>query len=229
MDGETEGTKTVTVADLQAQLETLRLEAAELRGKLSAAPAPKVEDVREFSRAELDEQVTLGKITQAQADQIIDNQVDRRIDKRVGEKVDAKSINDRLDAEIDEYAGLKPDIRKNGSPDRDRVAEEFKYLVQNGSPETKATELAALRAVFGPLSRLKAAAAAGEGRRETHKEGSGGAGSEEPGTRTDGAPKGLTARQRDHYQKSIDKGLYRDWAAVAEEVNFDPTQRKKKA
>lgn len=228
-DGDDGETAPDPIEELRAQLAQRDLEMAELRGRLSAQTAtPPPAPVKVWTRAELENQVALGQMTEEAASQVYEAQIQRRVDETVKSTVDVRSLVDRLDAELTEYETLRPDVLKAGSADRQRVAAEYQYLTRNGSPETKATELAALRAVFGPIAKLKAASAA-TSRRETHQEGgSGDGGADNADTRQDGSPKGLSARERQFYQRGIDDGRYADWKAVEAELAYaNPDLRRK--
>lgn len=222
-----EGNQPDPVEQLRAQLHARDIELAELKGRLSAPVAPiKAEDPpREFSRIELRREVSLGNLSEDEMDRILETQNEARISRQVAsevsKKVDETTIGSKLAAQIAEYTSLKPETMAAGSADRQRVADEWNYLLSIGQPKTLATELAALRAVYGPISRLKSALSAGEGRRETHRE-TGGGESVDPALRKDGIPKGLSARHRSWYQSRIDNGLYKGWddPELVEELKY---------
>ncbi len=186
-----------------------------------APPPPAAPEVKTISRTELDQAVSAGRITEAEATAIWDKQTAEQTARLVKETVkatieDAQSQN-LVESGIKEYAALKPDVLKPGSTDRQRVEAQYRYLVSIGQPASKSTELAALNMVFGSIDGLKAAAS-GRPSEETHEDVGGGG---EPSSKS-GAPKKLklSAAEERYYQGGIDKGIYKDWAAVEAEMAY---------
>ena len=82
------------------------------------------------------------------------------------------------------------------------------------------TEVAALRAAFGDPEVIRASRSLGKnGPGETHVEVGDGERPDEQAD-VDGVPKGLTEREKSHYQNLINRGIVKDWKAVAEERKF---------
>ena len=229
---EVEGLKSALMAERgKRQSETSARQAAELRAAKAEGVAEgmgETRDQREVTRGELNEQVSNGRMTQDEMDLVLDRQSDERAT-RIARETAQKTVSDdtltnKVNAEIDRYKAQIPDIVVDGSDARAKVTAEFNFLVSNGNPSDSRTELAALRAAFGPAERL----VQGETQRETHQETGSDAdtGSE---TRTDGSPKGLTARERDFYRERIGPGkLYTDWKAVEAELKHaTPALRKR--
>jgi hypothetical protein len=193
---------------------------------LAAPPAaptpPAVPEPKQFSRAELDQAVTAGRITEAEATALWDKQAAeqtvRLVRDTVREAVQATTQQKTVETQIEEYATLKPDVLKPGTVDRERVTKQYNYLVSIGQPATKSTELAALGMVYGPLEGLKAARS-GRPSEETHEEVGGGAPSGDPAD-SDGPKTKLSAREKAHYQNLINRGLYNSWADVDKELEF---------
>jgi len=181
------------------------------------APEPQV-----YTRAQLDAAVSRGSITEAEANAVWDKQqaeqTERLVEKRVEEKFQALNATSEVGARIGEYAALKPEILEEGNSARAKVKAQFDYLVRTGLPATKATELAALGMIYGPIDALKAAAS-GRSNDETHEEVGGGG---EPRGGSDKAAKKLklSGDEKRYYQNAIDKGIYKDWDAVEAELKF---------
>jgi len=182
----------------------------------SPPPEPKV-----YTRAELDAAVSRGSITEAEASAVWDKQqaeqTERLVEKRVEEKFQSLNATSEVGARIGEYAAIKPEILEAGSAARAKVKAQYDYLVRTGLPETKATELAALGMIYGPIDALKAASA-GRSDDETHQDVGGG----EPRGGSDKIAKKLklSADEKRYYQNAIDKGIYKDWDAVEGELKF---------
>lgn len=185
-------------------------------GMKAATPEKKPDAPKRYTRAELKVAVDANQITQEQADDILDRQLKAEAKEEATREalavVSERQKKERVETEIAKYRRLKPEVMERGSEVRQRVAEEYRSLVEAGSPETEATELAALKVVLGPVEKLEKAA--GARRSADHDEQGGG---------NDGRPKqksggklvdNLPARDKDFYQKQIDRGEYKDWAAV---------------
>lgn len=185
-------------------------------------PAPAAPQL--LTRSQLDAAVREGKITDAEAVALWDQQQARETERLVNERVQAAlqqhSAESTVEQQIAEYARLKPDVLKKDARERERVHAQYEHLVRTGLPKSKATELAALQIIYGPLDALKAASTA-RGTDETHQEGFSGQGGAGDGG-ADSMPKGLklSAAQQKFYQDAIGKGLYKDWAAVQAELKF---------
>ena len=209
----------------------LERQVSELKGKMDALQKTASEP-KQYSRQELSALVEDGKLDQGQADQIMENQLRAKVTREATDAavsaVNANSRNDRISAEIGRYKDAVPDVLSDGSAARQRVEQEFQYLVSLGDSPDAATELKALRAVYGPVDRLQK----GEPGRETHQETGGedpDAGGDDDSMRTDGMPKGLTAAQRAYYKPLIGR-LYKDWGEVQAELKYaNPRLVKKHA
>ena len=202
-------------------------QAADMVAKAVAAAKASAEPPAEpptYTRSQLEAAVDGGKITKAEADAIWDTQNQRQTQRLVADTV--KSVIQEttqqatVESRIEEYTRLRPEVLKQDSQDRARVKQQYDYLVSIGQPATKSTELAALGMVFGSLDALKAAQAATRDD-ETLMDVGGGtppaAGGADGG---DGPKTKLSARERAHYQKLIDKGMYRSWADVDKEMEY---------
>lgn len=186
---------------------------------------------KRYTRQELSAAVEARQITQDQADDIwatqVENDATERATRTALSAVEERQKKERVDSEISRYRELKPEIMERGSELRNQVVEEYKTLVAAGSPEGVPTELAAIKAVLGPLSKLEKAAGA---RREADPDQQGG-GSGNPPPRKSGNGKlvdTLSPREKEHYEKGIKNGRYKDWNEVEAELKYaNPELRRK--
>lgn len=199
----------------ESQLGNLRAEFEAFKAGVSKQAPEKKEAPKRFSRAELSAAVKADQITQEQADDIFAKQVKEdattEATRAALEAVDRRSQQKDLDSDLAQYKRLEPGLRDRSSEIFGRVKSEFDYLRERGHPDSLATELAAMRAVLGPVDKLEKAKSAS--RAAEHHEESGGGG--------DGGGSGqkkvletLSAREKSYYQKLIDNGHHKDWAEV---------------
>ena len=178
---------------------------------------------RDYSVVELDNAVSAGQITQAQRDQIFATQIERKAETRAQaaavQAFESATRENTLDTQLQQYAQVAPDVAREGSPLRQRVASEFEFLVSNGAPRNLTTELAAVRAVMGPLERAKQYA---QGRRRGPDMGADSYGGSMTPTerRAEDAFSRLDHGKQQHYQKLINNGVYADKHAVLQELNW---------
>ena len=201
-------------------------EAARLRAENEALKAAKatVEAPKPLSRADLNNLVADGKITQESADAHWERQVvetaERRARAAAAQEVQGQKREQVVSDQLAEYRKLVPAAWEAGAKERAKVEREFKALVEMGFPDSKVTEVAALRAAFGDPEVIRASRSTGRsGPGEAHAEVGGGDRPGETGEQ-DGMPKGLTAREQAHYQNLISRGIVKDWKQVAEERKF---------
>lgn len=177
----------------------------------------------EYSVTELDNAVVNGQITQTQRDQIFATQIERKAMAQATQAatqiIETNNRETTLDSQLQQYASLAPDVAREGTPLRQRVAQEFEFLVQNGAPRDLTTELAAVRSVMGPLERAKQYA---QGRRrgpEFGRDSYGGSMTPLERRASDAFDRLDPAKQQ-YYQKLITQGLYADKKAVISELNW---------
>ena len=212
-------------AEFDAQLQAFRAGADSQQPKREEAP-------KRYTRKELNAAVEAGQISRDQADEVWDTQVRTEATevaaRTAREVVVGNATKERIDADLASYKRLKPEIMERGSETREQVQEEYNYLTARGAPKTEATELAAIRAILGPLEKLEKASTA---RRASESEQQGGG---------SGAPKGgsgggqkqlhehLSAENKAFYESGIKSGRYKDWAAVNAELKYaSPNVRKR--
>ena len=201
-----------------AEAARLRAENETLKAAKAQAEAPKP-----VSRAELKQLVEDGKITQDAADAHWEKQVLDAAEKRGREaargEVEGQQRELTVNNQLAEFKTLVPAAWATGSKERAKAEKEFSALRAMGFPDNKVTEVAALRAAFGDPEVIRASRSTGRnGPGETFDEVGGGDRGESGGEQADGKPKGLDARQEAHYTKLIQRGVYKDWKAVAEEL-----------
>jgi hypothetical protein len=187
--------------------------------KEKPAERPKV-----YGKPELKAAVDGGQITQEQADDIWERQREAQITERAElvalDTVTRQATKERIDADLAAYKRLKPEILDKGSEVREQIREEFNYLVKIGKPKDEATELAAIRAVLGPLAKLEKAASAT--RSVEHEEQGGGQGGE-PKNRGGSSKKlvdHLKGDAKKYYERAIEQRRYKDWEAVEAELKY---------
>ena len=226
---ENEGLRTGMLAE-RGKRQSTEVRLAEMNGKLqglSEAGQPrKTEDEPKITRAHLRAKVEANEMTEAEAEQVWENQFERRLGQRIDNTVktaigEAQTVNN-VGIQIDAYSEVMPEVMTEGSSARQRVQEEYNFLTSTGAPDGLPTQLQALRAAFGPINALKKIK--GERPDTSHQDVGSGAGAEKEdgtGMRADGTPKGLTARQRTYYTPRVGPGkYYKDWGVVTAELKF---------
>jgi len=218
---------------VQSAVSPLREELAELRGRVEGRDqqSQNQQQPTRYTKPQLDQFVNDGRITQAQADDIWEQQRQREteqlIDQTVASRLTEHEQTTRVVSDINAYKELVPDLMNDASDDRAKVRREYDYLVSIGQPKGKTTELVALKQVYGPVENLRARLKSNSGSYEHHEDAGGGhagypASQQQP---KDGAPAELSAAQRAYYGDLIQKGMYKDWAAVKEELKFADKRR----
>lgn len=210
-------------------------EVSELRGRLDALTEAQTRASAEpaFSDAQLRAQVDAGQMTEAEASDIrLKSSLDA-MEKRIVSNVTANNedanrqriVTDQVEA----YKAKIPAMMAPESAERARVVAEYNFLVNTlGHPATNATELAAMRAVFGPVEALGVKA---DGTPEHHQETSGsGGGDESQGGKqpVDGAPAHLSPDEKRYYRDLIQKKIYPDWKAVEAELKYADKHLRKR-
>ena len=187
-----------------------------------------VERPQRYTRKQLSDAVEAGQISREQADEVWTKQVEADATERAvlaaTEAVTAKTTKERIDSDIAAYVRLKPEIKESGSELREKIREEFTYFTRIGKPADTSTELAAIRAVLGPIEKLERAAQAARSQ-EAHQEAGGGSGRPKGGGGKTLADQ-LDPRWKEHYEKGIKQGRYADWKAVEAELKFASTARR---
>lgn len=211
----------------ESRIESVRAEFDAFKAGAGSKKDEERQQPKRYTRTEFKAAVDAGQITQEQADDRWAQQVreEAREDAVAAATAAVRggTQKERVDSEISRYRQLKPEIMQRGSDTRNQVTDEYKALVDRGSPENVATELAAIRAVLGPLDKLEKSAQATRSQ-ESDEQGGG-----------DSRPKGgtgknlvdkLDARAKKHYEKGIEQGRYKDWKEVESELKFATPKRR---
>lgn len=196
--------------EVNATAQRERDRASRLEAELAALRTKPAEPARPpVTRAELQTLVDEGKLSSEQMDAEVERQIESRVEARILSQVDqrtkAQRRADTVSSELQRYKEVIPALTQDGSEERGRVQKEFQYLVERlGEPADTATELKAVRAVFGPSERIREIT---RETREADPETLGGGGAGGNGA-NNGVFTGLTQTQRTAYQAMIDRGLY---------------------
>lgn len=211
--------KTVPLAALEAEREkrqALERQVAELSGKIDGMASRKEpEPAKEppvFTRAQLKQAVADGRISEAEMDVILDKQQDDKVRREAAvaaaNMVATTTTAAAVESEIGRFKTAIPDLANKSSDAFKAVAAKFNRLVSLGSPNSVATELAALEAVFGDPAKLQKAKV----EPETHEDVGGSAGGSDSGPKRDGGKlKDFTPREKAYYQRLIDQGTVKSW------------------
>ncbi len=217
-----------TLNAMKGELDTERVARATAEGRLSAqiqaatAPEPQAPQTeRVYTRSEIAHAISVGTVTQLQGDQILEDQM--RVELRNEFAQDNENLRASIKAETTQdakkqsYIDSHPDLLVDGTPDRDRLQRAYTELITDGSPESAATELAAMRLAFGP-PRTAGTDKTAESR-ETDQSGGGGRPSSGASATDDpSASLKLTDRQRSYYEEKIARNIYSGWDQVKAEL-----------
>ena len=208
--------------EIRGSAEEIRARMDALEGRVSAPPpqTPQQPD-KIFTAAEIDAAVEAGNITREQGDGYLKNlerqTLKNEIREEVSAEVNAMSRAKDITRQVEECVDALPALKDEGSVARTRVQAKYDVLVHEfGEPETKATELKALRMTFPDASSLKDRTQEG---REVFSDASGGGGADDwLGGAPGAAPPSLSPRLKAHYSEQIRRKLYKGWD--------DPVQKK---
>lgn len=219
--------------DAEARLQSERERAARLEGELEAlkrAPTkPETATPPRYTASQLQAMIDEGKATVGQVlayqEETLKKELAAEVDKKVSETLSTHQRGNTVQQEIQEYRSLVPEALQPGTPENQRLVREMNYLVSLGHDgNDQRTALIAARAAFGDPESLKtkrAAKAIPTGRDTMQDTTSSG----KPKSSEKDPLKDLTARERQHYQHMIDRGVYAGWAEVKEELAFVPKKR----
>lgn len=214
----------------EATAQQLREEKARLEGQLEAtrtAP-PVVEPKAEprLSWTQLQAGIQDGKITEVQARdydrETIKQELRVELNQRLDQELTVKTRATTVQSQLDDYKTTVPEILTPGTPERVKLQAEFDYLVRMGyDAKDPRTDLIALRTTFGDVKVAKDRREAKTGiqERETMQDipASG-----KPKQDEKDPLKNITSEQKKYYQRMIDRGQYKGWKEVREELSFVP-------
>lgn len=218
-------------AEAQREREArIRLEERAKAKEEASAPPEK-----EYSWAELRQFISEGKLTLDQAieyrEDITRKQIKREAQATIDSHLKLNTRESTIDTTLARYRAANPKLVEDGTPERAKLVQEYKYHVEVlGMPATRATELAAARAAFGDIdalesqARLKAKPVEREAMMETTT-------NARPAPKTKDPVEQLDARQKEHYTRMIKNGRYGSyrpqtgitadhWKAVREELTW---------
>lgn len=208
---------------------------ARMEGELDAyakqSAKPQQED-KIYTRAELNAFVNDGKLTQDEADNVVDKQLRKQVTADVTKNMTLQGKENAQQTMINDYIAHDPDIAIPGTDARNRIEGEVRAQLEL-SGDTEATlrhEVLALRAIYGDVKNLTQVNLNPE-QRDTHMDtmtgGDGGSGhtKQSSAIKVDdsGNITGLSRDEKSYYQDLINKGTYSGWAAVAEEMKYADT------
>jgi hypothetical protein len=150
----------------------------------------------------------------------------REAEANITAKLDSRTRLDKVASEIERYKEAIPDVNKLGTDERAKFDTEFRYQVDviGLNPKDTATQLTALRAVYGaPEKAVQYAKAKQKGPQpDSFADTSGG------GTHVEQPKKAfrdtLTPREQAHYDRMIKAGRYGEpstaWLRIKEEHEY---------
>lgn len=223
--------KTQFLAALQsanAKFDALKAEFDALKAAPAKQPEPKTP-----TEAELDAMVEAGTITRALANAELKRQmiieVRREAVAAAREVTTASALNGKVETSLAEFKQLVGEAWVPGSAERVKVEAAYRRLTGRGFPDGIATELTALESVYGDLDVLRESKKARRGPSERHEEAGGGSGGAGGGGGSDDPIKGLTAREKAHYENAISRGAYKGWDDVAAERKAHAERKARRA
>lgn len=218
----------------ESRIDAVRAEFEAFKAGASSNEPP-ADKPRVYTRAELKAAVDAAQITQEQADDRWAAQIEAEATSKAVAAatavVNGQATKERVDSEIESYKRLKPEIMEKGSELRGKVEAEFDHLVHVVGMPGKGngvlqTQLAAIRAVLGPLDKLEKSANAGRAH-ESDEQG-GGTGGGKPGGGSKKLVDHLKGDAKEHYERGIKQGRYKDWNAVEAELKYaSPSVRQR--
>lgn len=204
------------LASQEAKLRT------EFEARLAEATAKKPDPPKRYTRQELKAAVEAGQISETQADEILENQIRDEVTATARNEaravVTSASREGRVESDIARYKAVAPEILDTGHETRHRLRESYNYFLSLGDKPGTATELKALHAVLGPIEKLERARS-GRFSSDSHRE-TGGGEAGKPRTKSGKLTDRLNADAKRHYEKQIEKGLYKDWGDVETELKY---------
>ena len=204
----------ISATAAQKAAEAVAAQVANLQGQVTAMQATaKQPTVAPPTVEELMAKVDRGDITEAQLAVELAKQTRQALSVETQAQINEALRNQRVSSEVQEYRAARPELMKQGTPERQTLQEKYDWIIStNGrSPvdnaEQIAWELQALKMAFPTVKPLE-----DRTRRTTHQEGGG---SSESGTgskdRAGGVPAWVPEKLIPHYENQIAAGRYNGW------------------
>ncbi len=225
-------------AQRELEQERERRIAAEAKLEVIGAKTTSTDTAQEeYTPEQLEEFIAAGRITRADATKHREEVLTRRLSSKIKDdftkETTTASRSQALSQGIASYVEVNPAILEITSADRQRLDQEFDWLVNvSGNDASRLTELqrktlqlTALRNVYGPIDSLKKRSVSP---RVDHTEGLPGGTPPRQNANPDQALLDkLTKAQVVHYKKMFDSGRYPNkWADVVKELKFEPPKRR---
>lgn len=207
---------------LEQEMRAEREERIRLEERLKVQEEAKQQTQPQYSWEQLQAAVDAGQLTFAKALEIRDAQLFKEWEKKQQVREQQFAKISTVSTEMAEYKKLVPNVTVPGSTERQKVEQEFGYLVQLwGRPDTKekelAMELAAARAAFGDLHSLKTKQQLSSKPLEKEPFMDTPSKAQKQETKKDFRST-LSTREVKHYERMIEKGRYPGgWADVEKE------------
>ncbi len=175
-----------------------------LEERLTAGETKKGES-KEVTRAQLQQEVEAGRLTQSMADDawIAQHKETWKADMRqeASQQREEDQQNRLIDEQFAAYTRACPEIQVDGSKERKNIVREFNELVRMGQPNTISTQLIATKTILGPIDKLTEL----RSKREAHSETSTGASEGDRPASRSLSERG--ARQKAYIEKLVERGM----------------------
>lgn len=190
-------------------------------------PQPAQPTFQFYSRDQLQRAVDEGRITaNDMADQLALQQREQlRVD--MLNTMQEQQRTQKITQDLSQYDALVPGWRQEGTEANRRAVPEYARLLNMGFPNSDATRLLALEHTFGSIQRIQEARAT---RVRTNQErqtppASGRRGGAPPSAQSQKDPLKLVSRgELNEYKQLINKGYYKNWNEVREEIRHGAKQ-----
>jgi hypothetical protein len=224
--------------DAEAKLQSERERAARLQGELDALSKisqAKAEDAtkdvpKRYTWQQLQQAVDDNKITMADAvayeRETVKLEAKREAQQIVTTALETTRKQSTIQSEHGRYTAALPELRDQNSNEFKKVAQEFTYLVNvlGYDKDDPKTEVIAIRNAHGSPEEImarKEAAKIKPQERETMQENSAsGGGSNKPPKKDPLST--LSPAQKEHYNRMISRGVYKNWGEVKAELEWAP-------
>ena len=198
-----------------SEMDALKRKMEETRTE-QAKPAEKV-----YTRAELDGYINEGRLSQEDADTIIDKQLTTQITNNVTNNMVEQEKQTSLNKLIEKYVAHDPDVAITGTDARNRIETEVmaQFRISGDKDMSLKHEALALRAIYGDDKNLGKVDLTPRDR-DTHMDSIVSTTPGNAGATSEPSLGGLSGEEKSYYQDLINKGTYSGWDAVANEMKY---------